>query len=88
MIMTSNFVILILNKESLIGLVVNPKYVYLTMRKMNMLSILESRDYIKYLGILIDNNFTWKYHTDTVSLKISKNGWLPCETASFRTPAN
>ena len=32
---------------------------------------LESKEYIKYLGILIDKNLTWKHHIDTVSSKIS-----------------
>ena len=49
---------------------------------------LESKEYIKYLGILIDNNLTWKHHIDTVSLKNQQNGWLTCEIASFCTPAN
>ena len=38
----------------------------------NEYATLESKDYIKYLGTLNDQNFTWKHHIDTVSLKISK----------------
>ena len=25
---------------------------------------LESKNYIKYLGVLVDKNLTWKYHID------------------------
>ena len=34
---------------------------------------LESKVYIKYLGVLIDQNLTWKYHIDSIVTKISKN---------------
>ena len=37
---------------------------------------LESKEYIKYLGILIDKNLTWKHHIDTVSSKISQTAGL------------
>ena len=31
-------------------------------------------DYIKYLGVLIDQNLSWKYHIDSIiATKISKN---------------
>ena len=30
-------------------------------------------DYIKYLGVLIDQNLSWKYHIDSIVTKISKN---------------
>ena len=33
----------------------------------------ESKVYIKYLGVLIDQNLSWKYHIDSVVTKISKN---------------
>ena len=41
------------------------------MLRMNQRNIL-----LKYLGILIDKNLTWKHHIDTVSLKISKTAGL------------
>ena len=44
---------------------------------------LESKGYIKYLGILIDNNLTWKHHIDTVSLKISKTVGLLAKLRHF-----
>ena len=33
---------------------------------------LEQKSYIKYLGVLIDQNLSWKSHIDTVIVKISK----------------
>ena len=35
-------------------------------------SPLECKDYVKYLGILIDKNLNWKAHIDLVALRISK----------------
>ena len=29
--------------------------------------------FIKYLGVLIDQNLSWKYHIDSIVTKISKN---------------
>ena len=33
---------------------------------------LEQKTFVKYLGILIDNNLSWKYHIDYISSKVSK----------------
>ena len=33
---------------------------------------LDCKDYIKYLGILIDFNLSWKIHIEYIVLKISK----------------
>ena len=33
---------------------------------------LESKNYIKYLGVLVDKNLTWKYHIDAITAKIRK----------------
>ena len=33
---------------------------------------LESKEYIKYLGVLIDNRLTWKHHINCISSEISK----------------
>ena len=38
----------------------------------NISSGLEGRKYIKYLGVLIDNHLSWKYHVDYITVKISK----------------
>ena len=34
---------------------------------------LESKIYIKYLAVLIDQHLSWKYHIDSIVTKISKN---------------
>lgn len=33
---------------------------------------LECKNYVKYLGVLIDSNLSWRYHIDHISSKISK----------------
>ncbi len=33
---------------------------------------IECKEFVKYLGVLIDSNLTWKYHIDNISSKISK----------------
>ena len=33
---------------------------------------LECKDYVKYLGLLIDNNLNWKHHIAYTASKISK----------------
>ena len=33
---------------------------------------LECKDYVKYLGVLLDTNLSWKFHIDSVALKISR----------------
>ena len=33
---------------------------------------LECREFVKYLGVLIDIKLTWNNHTDTILLKISR----------------
>ena len=38
----------------------------------NSVAHLEQQDYVKYLGILIDKNLSWKYHIDYVASKISR----------------
>ena len=38
----------------------------------NRFANLESKGYIKYLGVLIDKNLSWKFHIDAVATKISK----------------
>ena len=34
---------------------------------------LKSKVFIKYLGVLIDQNLSWKYHIDSIVTKISEN---------------
>ena len=38
----------------------------------NRFANLESKDYIKYLGVLIDKNLSWKFDIGAVATKISK----------------
>ena len=38
----------------------------------NSVACLEQQDYVKYLGILIDKDLSWKYHIDYVASKISR----------------
>ena len=40
--------------------------------KTNTYNFLEHKDYVRYLGVLIDNNLTWKYHISHIASKISK----------------
>ena len=40
--------------------------------KQNKNVALECKEFIKYLGILIDNNLTWKHHIDHITIKISR----------------
>ena len=37
-----------------------------------MMKKLERKYFVKYLGVLIDNNLSWKFHVDYIALKISK----------------
>ena len=33
---------------------------------------LEGKSFVKYLGVMIDNNLSWKFHVDYIAFKISK----------------
>ena len=33
---------------------------------------IESKEFVKYLGVIIDSNLTWKYYIDSIAYKISK----------------
>ena len=33
---------------------------------------LECKEFLKYLGILIDNNLSWKHHIDHIVIKIGQ----------------
>ena len=32
----------------------------------------ECKDYVKYLGVLLDSNLSWKFRIDNVALKVSR----------------
>ena len=38
----------------------------------NGFALLECKDYVKFLGVLIDKNLTWRPHIDHIASKISK----------------
>ena len=35
----------------------------------HILTCLECKDHVKYLGVLLDSHLSWKYHIDNVALK-------------------
>ena len=39
----------------------------------NKLTEIECKEFIKYLGVIIDSSLTWKYHIDNISSKLSKS---------------
>ena len=39
----------------------------------NTYANLEIKDYVKYLGLMIDSNLLWKYHIESICHKISKS---------------
>ena len=45
----------------------------------------ESKNYIKYIGVLAHKNLTWKYHIDAITAKISKTIGLIYKTSALHT---
>ena len=45
--------------------------------------ILEEVDHAKYLGVLIDNKLNWKFHIDSITLKLSKGTGLLAKIRHF-----
>ena len=39
----------------------------------NTYANLEMKDYVKYLGLMIDSNLSWKYHIESICYKISQS---------------
>ena len=46
-------------------------------------SSLECKDYVKYLGILLDKNLTFKNHIDHITIKISKTAGMISKLRDF-----
>ena len=46
--------------------------IYINDCRTNTLTYLECKDYVKYLGVLIDYKLSWKNHIDSITLKLSK----------------
>ena len=44
---------------------------------------LECKESVKYLGVIIDNNLSWKQHIDYVTFKISRSVGLICKLRHF-----
>ena len=49
-------------------------------------SPLESKDFVKYLGVFIDYKLSWNHHIDTVTLKISRTIGLLSKLRHFIPP--
>ena len=44
---------------------------------------LECKISVRYLGVIIDNNLSWKHHIDHVAIKISQTVGLICKLRHF-----
>ena len=55
----------------------------LTYNNTNSSTYFEQKEYVKYLGILIDNHLTWKPHIDYVTTKISKTIGVIARLSNF-----
>ena len=44
---------------------------------------LECKEFVRYLGIIIDNNLSWKHHIDDVAIKMSRTVGLICKLRHF-----
>ena len=51
--------------------------------KQNKKVALEHKDYVKYLGILIDKNLSWKRHIDHIIIKVSRTVGLIAKLRHF-----
>ena len=51
----------------------------------NISSSLECKEYVKYLGVLIDNHLSWKYHIDYHRKKIHFPTWEIIGKLKFKT---
>ena len=41
--------------------------------RINKFVSLDCKEYVKYLGVIIDSHLSWKFHVDYVAMKISRN---------------
>ena len=47
---------------------------------------LEHKEYVKYLGVMIDNHLSWKHHVSYIALKISRNIGILSKLRHFAPP--
>ena len=47
---------------------------------------LEMKDYVKYLGLMIDSNLSWKYHIESICHKITKSIGIIAKIRYFVPP--
>ena len=60
-----------------------PPTIYINDRQTNILTYLECKDPLKYLGVLIDYKLSWKHHIDSITLKLSKTIGLQSKLRHF-----
>ena len=60
---------------------------YVIINATNTLVALERKDYVKYLGVLIDSHFSWRPHITFVASKVSKTLGILSRLRHF-IPAN
>ena len=47
---------------------------------------LECKDHVKYLGVLLDSNLSWKFHINNVALKVSRTVGVAARLRHFVPP--
>ena len=52
----------------------------------NTYANLEMKDYVKYLGLMIDSNLSWKYHIESICHKITKSIGIIAKIRYFVPP--
>ena len=52
----------------------------------NAYASLEMKDYVKYLGLMIDSNLSWKYHIESICHKITKSIGIIAKIRYFVQP--
>ena len=54
---------------------------------LKILTSLERKHYVKYLGVLIDSHLSWRFHTDYISSKVSKGVGIIARLRHFVPPS-
>ena len=54
----------------------------------NTYANLEMKDYVKYLGLMIDSNLSWKYHIESIYHKISKSIGITAKIRHYVPPTH